>query len=572
MGEAQEVNKANLAEILEKIMGEIEDWVIIGDKYGKIIYANQTVYAACHVSDAQVLGEDMCMFVGIDLSDDVTLQHIQNFIYNGDRFDVVTNRFIKENKRIYLANRLTTIWDETGLQYYVCLSKDITNTEQLKEEVYKANYFDSLTHYPNQKVFIESTLKQIKKSKSNDTQFAIIIIDIKGLGKINNVYGLNIGDRIIKEVGKRIKEYLSNSQEIFRYNGDSFAIIQQEVTHKQQVISFLQQLQVAMEAPIKIHNSCMYIDFRAGVSLYEEASLLGYQMIEQAQTALAKAKRNSSYKPYVIYTKGIQEEVKNSFFLEKELQLALQNDEFIVYYQPFVALDSERLVGMEALLRRRKKNGEIIAPGSFISTLEKMHLIEKVGMKVLEKVCRQLKDWLDKGYPIVPVSVNLSALQFRNPQLAKDIKGVLAKYEIPPRYIVLEITETMVMEDIGIAQLIIEELKSDGFSIAIDDFGTGYASISYLKKFMFDHLKIDISFIREIVENTEDRAIVEAIIAIAKTFNLHTIAEGIESEEQLNVMSTLGCEMGQGFFWERPIAAEQIEKKYFIGESPFKDT
>ncbi len=563
MEQTQEVNKAVLAEILEKIIGEIEDWVIIGDKYGKIIYVNQTVYLACNISGDQVLGEDMCMFVGIDLSDDITLQHIQNFIYNGERFEFVTNRFVKENKRIYLANTLTTIWDETGLQYYVCLSKDITNTEQLKEEVYKANYFDSLTHYPNQKVFIESTLKQVKKSKSNDTQFAVIIIDIKGLGEINNVYGMNIGDHIIKEVGKRIKEHLNNQQEIFKYNGNSFAIIQQEVTSKQQVIEFLQLLQVTMEEPVKIHNSCMYVEFRVGVSLYEDDSLLGYQVIEQAQIALAKAKKESSYTPYVFYTKGIQEEVKNSFFLEKELQLALQNDEFIVYYQPFVELASENIVGMEALLRRRKRSGEIISPSGFISTLEKMNLIEKVGMKVLEKVCQQLKKWLEKGYNVVPISVNLSALQFRNPQLAKNIKKVLESYGIPPRYVVLEITETMVMEDIGIAQLIIEELKNYGFSISIDDFGTGYASISYLKKFMFDHLKIDISFIREIVDNAEDRAIVEAIIAIAKTFNLHTIAEGIESEEQLYVMNALGCEMGQGFFWDRPITPEQIENKYF---------
>ena len=563
MEQMQEVNKPILAEILERVIGEIEDWVIIGDKYGKIIYANRTVYLACNIEKEKVLGDDMCMFVGVDLSDDVTLQHIQNFIYSGERFEFVTNRFIKGNKRIYLANTLTTIWDENGLQYYVCLSKDITNTQQLKEEVYKANYFDPLTHYPNQKVFIESTLKQVKKSKSNHSKFAVIIIDIKGLANINNVYGMNIGDRIIQEVGRRIKENLNNQQEIFKYSGNSFAIIQQDIVDEEQVISFLQVLQEVMEEPIKIHNSSMYIEFRAGISIYSDNSLLGYQMIEQAQIALAKAKQEKSYVPYVFYNKDIQEEVKNSFFFEKELQLAVQNDEFIVYYQPFVELKTENLVGMEALLRRRKRNGEIVSPDHFISTLEKMNLIERVGMKVLDKVCYQIRQWLDKGYCIVPVSVNLSALQFKNPNLAKDIKKVLEGYGVSAQYIVLEITETMVMEDIGITQLIIEELKNYGFAISIDDFGTGYASIGYLKKFMFDHLKIDISFIREIVENAEDRAIVEAIIAIAKTFNLHTIAEGIESEEQLYVMSRLGCEMGQGFFWDRPITAEEIENKYF---------
>lgn len=563
MGQAQEIQKAMLAGILEEIIGQIEDWIIIGDEYGNIIYVNQVVYSACNISEEHVLGQDMCMFVGMDLSDDITLKHIQNLIHNGEHFEFVTNRFVRENKRVYLANRLTTIRGETGVQYYVCLTKDITNTEQLKEKVYRANYFDSLTHYPNQKVFIESALKQVKKSKNKGIPFAIIIIDIKGIGEINNVYSMTIGDRIIKEIGRRIKERLNKNQEIFKYNGDSFAVIYQEVNCKEEVIAFLQLLQTVIDDPITIHNSFMYVEFRAGISIYEDNCLLGYEVIEQAQIALAKAKKQSSYIPYVFYTKDIREEVKNSFFLEKELQLALQNDEFIVYYQPFVELASENIVGMEALLRRRKKSGEIIPPSGFMTTLEKMNLIEKVGMRVIEKVCKQLKIWLEKGYHIVPISVNLSALQFRNPQLAKNIKGILETYDIPPCYIVLEITETMVMEDIGVAQLIIEELRNDGFSIAIDDFGTGYASISYLKKFMFDHLKIDISFIREIGQNTEDRAIVEAIIAIAKTFNLHTIAEGIENEEQLSVMHALGCEMGQGFFWDCPIAPEKIEEKYF---------
>ena len=162
----------------------------------------------------------------------------------------------------------------------------------------------------------------------------------------------------------------------------------------------------------------------------------------------------------------------------------------------------------------------------------------------------------------MPISVNLSARQFKNANLAKDIEKTLMKYDIPPYLIVLEITESTVMEDVGIAQLTVEELKRDGFAISIDDFGTGYASIGYLKKFMFDHLKIDISFIREIVKNNEDRSIVEAIIAIAKTLNLKTIAEGIENEEQLYVMSALGCEMGQGFFWDKPITPQVMEEKY----------
>ena len=563
MRQLDDINESTLIDILGKIVDEMEDWIIISDRLGKIIYANDAVFKDCYSTKEKVLGEDMCMFVGIDLSDDETLRHIQNFINKGERFEFVTNRFIKGNRRVYLANLLTTVWDNDNLEYYVCISKDITNTQRLKEEIYKANYFDTLTNYPNYKVFADRLSKHIHRAKKNRAKFAVSLLDIRKLGEINNTYGMGIGDHIIKEVGYRIKRELTTNQEIFKYKGNVFAIIEQDVKDETQVGTFLMKVNHIMEEPIQIHNRYMYVELKSGVAFYPNDSLQSPQLIDMAQVALLHAKKQKGIVPYMYYSKGIQEEVENSLQVETELQLAVENDEFIVYYQPFVELKEEKLVGMEALVRRRKKSGEIIPPAAFIDNLEKMHLIEKVGIRILEKVCIQLKEWLSRGYNVVPISVNLSALQFKNPNLAKDIKSVLQKYNIPSHYIVLEITETTVMEDVGIAQLIIEELKAYGFAISIDDFGTGYASIGYLKKFMFDHLKIDISFIREIVANAEDRAIVEAIIVIAKTLNLKTIAEGIENEEQLYVMSALGCEMGQGFFWDKPISSFQIEEKYF---------
>lgn len=563
MKQLDDINESTLIDILGKIVDEMEDWIIISDRWGKIIYANDAVFRDCYTIKEKVLGEDMCMFVGVDLSDDETLKHIQNFINKGERFEFVTNRFVKGNRRIYLANLLTTIWDNDNLEYYVCISKDITNTQRLKEEVYKANYFDALTNYPNHKVFIESLNKQIHKSKKNSTKFAVSLLDIRRIGEINSVYGMGIGDHIIKEVGERIKRELNASQEIFKYRGNVFAIIEQDIKDEEQVGSFLMKVNRAMEEPIQIHNRYMYVEIKSGVAFYPDDSLQSTQLIDMAQIALLHAKKQKGIASYMYYSKGIQEEVENSLQIEAELQLAVENDEFIVYYQPFVELKEEKLVGMEALVRRKKESGEIIPPSEFIDELEKMHLIEKVGIRTLEKVCMQIKEWMNKGYRVVPVSVNLSALQFKNPNLAQEIKDILQEYDIPSHYIILEITETTVMEDVGIAQLTIEELKAYGFAISIDDFGTGYASIGYLKKFMFDHLKIDISFIREIVVNAEDRAIVEAIIGIAKTLNLKTIAEGIENKEQLYVMNSLGCEMGQGFLWNKPIDALQIEEKYF---------
>lgn len=558
------MKESTLIDILSKIVDEMEEWILISDKSGKIIYANKAVFKECNGVDSleRILGEDMCMFVGVDLSEHETLEHIQNFINKGENFEFITKKLMSGNKYIYLTNLLTSVWDQEHLKYYVCISRNITNTERLKEQVYKANYFDTLTHYPNHKIFIQTLNHQLHKAKENQTQLAVTLLDIRRISEINNMYGMGSGDYIIKEVGRRIKAKLNANQELFKYTGDVFAIIEKDILDKVQVEAFLINMSDVMEEPIQIRNRYIHVELRAGVAFYPQDSLQATQLINRTQIALLHAKKQKGVVSYICYSKTIQEQVEKSLQIEAELQLAVENDEFIVYYQPFVELKEEKLVGMEALIRRKRENGKIDPPAAFIEYLEKMHLIEKVGIRILEKVCMQLRDWMDKGYPIVPISVNLSAVQFKDPNLAQNIKMILEKYDIPSCYIVLEITETTVMEDVGSTQLIIEELRDYGFSISIDDFGTGYASIGYLKKFMFDHLKIDISFIKEVVRNAEDRAIVEAIISIARTLNLRTIAEGIESIEQFDVMSALGCEMGQGYFWDKPIDAMKIEEKY----------
>ena len=558
-----EISDSILVDVLGSVIDNIEDWMIIGDECGKIVYVNDAVMRDCAPMKEEIIGQDICLFVGVELTDEITLSHIQEFLRKKEPFDFITTRFVKDNQRIYLANQLFMVQGKKGDNYCVCISKDITSTQRLKEEIYKANYFDSLTNYPNHKIFIESLSRQIYKCKKRQSEFAVVFVDIRGIGQINNLYNITMGDYIIKEIGKRIKEVSDNKKEIFKYKGNVFAIICQDFESIDEVKAYVERIHKRTEEKVHIQQREMTVEINSGIAIYPKDGLASNQLIERTEIALLTAKKMKAGQ-YVFYSQEVQDQADLEIKIEHDLQEAVKQDEFIVYYQPFVDLKEDRLVGMEALIRRKKKSGEIIMPGQFIEQLEQLQLIEKVGMGVLEKVCCQLREWLDKGYHIVPISVNLSALQFKNPLLVDKIEEILAKYDIDPKYIVLEITESTVMDDVNMAQASIDRLKNKGFAISIDDFGTGYASIGYLKKFMFDHLKIDISFIREIVANEEDRSIVEAIIAIAKTLKLRTIAEGIESEEQLNVMNKLGCEMGQGFLWDRPISAENIENKYFI--------
>lgn len=563
MEQLNQISKIPLADLLGEIVNELEDWVIVSNKLGKTIYANRVVMDANEFHDENILGQDMHSLIGINLLDDEKLIHIRETVADKKECKFVTNPVIKGNRRVYLANELIAIWQGEQIAYYVCISKDITSTQKLKEEIYHADYFDSLTHYPNYKIFTERLNTQFSKAKRDQQPFAVILMDIGRMDEINNVYGMVIGDKIIKEVGRRIEGILEGNEEIFKYKGNAFALLKQNVEDELQISTLINHINEAMAEAISIYTRNIYTEIKTGIAIYEEGIFSKLELLQRAEIALIEAKKKSRVTHYAFYSQGIHEEIKTNLQIESELQFAVEKDEFVVYYQPFVNLKEEKLVGMEALIRLKKENGELIPPSVFISKLERMHLIEKVGMIILDKVCRQLRIWMDMGYEIVPISVNLSAVQFKNPNLAVQIKAVLKKYEIPAEYIVIEVTETAVMEDVGVAHMLIDELKSYGFTISIDDFGTGYASIGYLKKFMFDHLKIDISFIREIAANNEDRAIVEAIISIAKALHLKTIAEGIENKQQLNIMNDLGCEMGQGFLWDRPIEAAVIEDKYF---------
>ncbi len=248
--------------------------------------------------------------------------------------------------------------------------------------------------------------------------------------------------------------------------------------------------------------------------------------------------------------------------MEKDLFNAIQNEEFLLYYQPYWDIDTKKIVGMEALIRWQSPEFGSVSPGKFIPVLEDTGMIIEVGEWILRTAIRQVKEWQDKGYPVVPVSVNLSPIQFRQKDLSLMIERIIRESGFYPSLLTLEITESAFMQDIEFTRTILDNLKNIGVSISIDDFGTGYSSLAYLKRFPIDNLKIDISFIREIATDPITASIVMAIINMAHTLNLKTIAEGIETEEQWKFLRLLRCDMGQGFYLSKPLPAEETEKLF----------
>lgn len=558
-------DKNNLIEILGHLMSNIDTIIVIADNNKRITYINKN--ASEVIGDiSENIGRNLFDFLGIDSSDNHLTNKIDYFLKKDNKFETITCTTNAKNEHIYLDNSISLIDYKDNIKYYLAISRDITHTYMLKQQVYRANYFDSLTDLPNQRTFLEAVQTYMDIVKEEDIKFNIILIDISKVSAINNNYGFLVGDYVIQEVGHRISKLLDFSDVLAKLKDDIFAVLHVQLTDTNESATLLESLAKELKYPIKINKAEIYVDFKAGIVTYPDNQDGEGTLIDKAQIALTKAKFSNKHIKYMFYTPKIKEEVQKQIEMETKMYQALENDEFDVYYQPFLDINTNTIVGMEALLRRRLSNDEIELPSAFIPVLEQMKLMDRVGMLVIEKVCIQMRKWIDAGYKLVPVAINLSPAQFENPNLPQNIIMILEKYDIQPEKIILEITENVLIQDIKLTQDILNRLNEYGFAIALDDFGTGYSSIGYLKQFKFDHLKIDISFIRGILKNKQDKNIVKAIIAIAKSFKLKTIAEGIEKEEQLKVVYNMGCEMAQGYLWAKPIPAKLIEEKYIVPE------
>lgn len=558
-------DKNNLIEILGHLMSNIDTIIVIADSNKRITYINKN--ASEVIGDiSENIGRNLFDFLGIDSSDNHLTNKIDYFLKKDNKFETITCTTNAKNEHIYLDNSISLIDYKDNIKYYLAISRDITHTYMLKQQVYRANYFDSLTDLPNQRTFLEAVQTYMDIVKEEDIKFNIILIDISKVSAINNNYGFLVGDYVIQEVGHRISKLLDFSDVLAKLKDDIFAVLHVQLTDTNESATLLESLAKELKYPIKINKAEIYVDFKAGIVTYPDNQDGEGTLIDKAQIALTKAKFSNKHIKYMFYTPKIKEEVQKQIEMETKMYQALENDEFDVYYQPFLDINTNTIVGMEALLRRRLSNDEIELPSAFIPVLEQMKLMDRVGMLVIEKVCIQMRKWIDAGYKLVPVAINLSPAQFENPNLPQNIIMILEKYDIQPEKIILEITENVLIQDIKLTQDILNRLNEYGFAIALDDFGTGYSSIGYLKQFKFDHLKIDISFIRGILKNKQDKNIVKAIIAIAKSFKLKTIAEGIEKEEQLKVVYNMGCEMAQGYLWAKPIPAKLIEEKYIVPE------
>jgi len=459
--------------------------------------------------------------------------------------------------------------DEKGNPaYYTAVFFDRTEYQEMEEQLRYLTDYDVLTGLPNRKLFLERLALAIGHVKRRQQKLAIFVINLRQFHAINEVLGHQEGDCLLKEVAQRIKMMLPPDDLVVRLDGADFAVLLFETAGDEEIAKVAERLLNEIEKPwsFNFNKEEFQVGAQMGIAVFPQDGQDEETLLRNATVAMERKTSGSSLL-YQFYAPEINEKIGWKFTLEQQLRLAVQRQEFVLYFQPKVDVQNRKISGVEALVRWQHQERGLISPLDFIPLAEETGLILPIGEWVLRTACLQNKAWQEAGYPPFRIAVNLSAKQFRQPELAERVAEILSECGMEGKWLELEITESVVMQDVHHTLQILEELHSMGIGLSLDDFGTGYSSLSYLKRFPIQTMKIDQSFVREIPENPEDVAIVSTIIALAKHLKLRIIAEGVETSEQLSFLQEQDCEEAQGYFFSRPLPAEEILE--FIKEGTF---
>ncbi|MCC6878535.1 MAG: GGDEF domain-containing response regulator [Rhodocyclaceae bacterium] len=426
---------------------------------------------------------------------------------------------------------------------------------QADSRIMELAYFDRLSGLPNHNYFCLRVTESIAECESHGRSAcgALFYLDLDRFLRINSSFGYEAGNEILRQAAARLKECVAESGAILaRFGGDEFGIYYPGLTDKDAVQNFVAWLKQAFDAPFMHAGVELYINCSVGIALVPEDGKQVYDLLMNAETAMANAKRSGG-NGHRFYVREMNATSAERIAMESELRHAVERDELFLQFQPCVDAATLRTIGAEALVRWRHPERGLIPPDRFIPIADESGLIVDIGEWVLRQSCRQAKAWHELGHTDITISVNVSAVQFGQPRLLEVVSRALAESGLPPQALTLEITESVVMHDAEQAVGMLRALKHMGVRLSIDDFGTGYSSLSYLKRFPIDILKIDKSFIRALGVNEEDSAIVHTIMALAKSLRLTTIAEGVETLQQVELLQKERCDRFQGFHFSRPV-------------------
>ena len=457
----------------------------------------------------------------------------------------------------------TGFFDEEEMKLLVELAGDIAfalQTIEKQEKLDYLSYYDPLTGLPNRTLFSDRLEQRIAAARDGKQLFAVMVLDIERLRLVNDTFGRQAGDDLLRQISRRLKNILQNVDLLANIGGDHFAIATRRAGESAVVVHLLEQALASLSGePFKVHDSTLHVAARAGVALYPADGAEIDTLLRNAEAALEAAKKTGQR--YQFYAPQMNARVAEQLKLENDLRTAVEREQYVLHYQPRFDLTSGQIVGMEALIRWRHPERGLVPPGEFIPLLEETGMILDVGRWALTRAALQHATWCASGRLPPRIAVNVSLAQLQRPDFVDQVKDALEPVDRAAERIDLEITESMLMEDIMGTIDKLKSMQSLGLHIALDDFGTGYSSLSYLARLPINSLKIDRSFVMQMSKGPEQMAIVAAVISLARALNLKVVAEGVETEEQANLLRLLRCDEAQGYLFGRPVPPEELEGK-----------
>jgi diguanylate cyclase (GGDEF)-like protein/PAS domain S-box-containing protein len=435
---------------------------------------------------------------------------------------------------------------------------DVTDRKKAEERIQTLAYHDTLTNLPNRKMFLDHLEKSICNGNRNNSKVALLNIDLDHFKEVNDSLGHNIGDILLNKVADRFRNNIRKNNTVFRLGGDEFAIIMDSFSDQQEISHLLERILKFLRIPFQIGNKEIFISTSIGVSIYPDDATNKNILLKNSDLAMYKAKNNGK-NGYYFFCEEINNIVKNKVEIEANLRNAFKKGEIILYYQPKIDISENKIIGTESLIRWIRDGEYYKSPGEFIPIAETSGFILDIDRWVLLTACQQIEEWEKSGIKDQKISVNISGHHFKQKRIVKTVRDILERVNISPGSIEIEVTEGVFMESIEEAVSIMTEIRSLGIDISIDDFGTGYSSLSYLKNLPINRVKIDRSFIWNMTDSKKDIAITKTIITMAKLLDLNVIAEGVETPEQVEILSESGCYEMQGYYFAKPMPVKKYE-------------
>jgi len=544
--------------LILKIFENVSEGIMITDEYKKIVMVNPAFEFVTGYTRDEVVGKTPAVLQSgvheLPFYLEMWEQIRQEGIWQGE----IWNR--RKTGDVY-PEWLTIVCvtnDEGKVTNYCGIFTDLSERKIVENELEKRLLTDSLTEVSNRFAYIErmDNLLESTSAISHSVQHAVYFLDLDRFKQINDTLGHAVGDSILIEVAKRLKQLLKNKDIIARYGGDEFVITLTNVKNVKEAANFAEQIISSIEKPMMINGQEVFISTSIGISVYPVDGKNTEELINCADRAMTYSKKNG-LNGYSFYFDELQTDAQRVLLLDSELRRAIDNREFELYFQPKITMDNEQIQGLEALVRWNNERLGFVSPGEFIPYAEETGLIIPLSEVIIEKACEAVIQMQQYGWKI-PVAINISSIHFKQQNFLDSIQAILERYNMPANNFEIEVTERTVMNSANETVSKLVRLKQLGFKISIDDFGTGYSSLSYLVRFPLDCLKIDRSFIQHIGSLDEKQAVVDAIIQMSHRLKMKVVAEGVEQAQQVDILRKMNCDIIQGYYYSKPLPLNDI--------------